>query len=164
MLNFFLLMQAFFKKVVLQTLTRIAKHSVNNAMAVSDAGGMSAFLCCLEDSNVAVKEMAACGTGCLISKSPILASSAINNGAITQLLGCFQNPELQLKNIAIIALGDLAVHSADHARAIVEATVVLHFARALNNIDPKLKVQSIFIHLARKSYCHLFFYLKCAFE
>lgn len=139
----------------------MAKHSVENATAISDIGGTSTFLCCLEDSNVAVKEMAACGIGCLISKSPVLATSAMNSGAIALLLLAFQSNELQLKNIAALALGDLAGHSGDHARAVVDSTAVLHFARALNNVDVKLKV-IFFTVLCILKYRKSFFSLFCS--
>lgn len=118
----------------------MAKHSVENATALAEAGALATFIFCLEDPNVAIKEMATCGVGCLISKSPLLASQAIESGAVQLLLACFQCNELQLKNIAAQAMGDLAAHSASHARSVVDSMALMHFARALNNIDVKLKV------------------------
>lgn len=123
----------------MQTLIRIAKHSATNAVAVSEAGGLSSFLCCMEDTNVAVKQLAVTGLGCLVSKSPVVATNAINNGAAQLLVMCLQHAELALKVVAAIAIGDLVLHSPDHARAIVEVSGVIQLSRALNNVDGKLK-------------------------
>lgn len=130
---------AFFKRVVMQALTRIAKHSTNNAVAVSEAGGLSSFLCSIEDQNVSVKQMAVTGLGCLVSKSSMIATAAINNGAATLLVMCLQHNELCLKVVTALTIGDLVIHSPDHARAVVESSAVIHLSRALNNIDGKLK-------------------------
>jgi hypothetical protein len=82
----------------------------------------------------------------IITKSAELATQALSNGAATLLNMCIQHHELSLKNVAAMALSDLASHSSKHAQAICNAGGLVHLSRTLNIFDSKLKV-SLYVQL-----------------
>lgn len=135
--------QTHYKRVVIQTLKRIAKHSAELAQHVVECGGLSAFLICIEEQDIPLKEAALCGIGCITKQSVELATLAIEHGAITLLVMCLQHTELTIKQLAACVLADISVHSSSLAEAICNGGALIHLTRSLDNIDTKLKKNAL---------------------
>lgn len=68
-----------------------------------------------------------------------MAQLCVDAGAIPLLTLCMQEPELNLRQIAVNALSDIAKHNVELAQCVVDAGAVPHFAKNLNDQDEKLK-------------------------
>lgn len=64
----------------------------------------------------------------------------MGQGAGTLLLLCLQQNEINIKQVAALALGDIVRHSVAHAKAICDADGVIYLGKAIDNLDTKLKV------------------------
>lgn len=152
-----------YKRAIMQALKNIAKHSETSAKRIVECGGLSAFLICLEDPDIRVrnftnrmighifckavfifkfqlKEAACCGIGCISRLSSALAMTAVSQGAVKLLVNDLQQNEASLKYVATLALGDIARHSANHAKVICQAGGLLHLSKCIDHLDTKLKV------------------------
>lgn len=66
--------------------------------------------------------------------------TAVSQGAVKLLVNCLQLNETNVKHIAALALGDIARHSANHAKNICEAGGLLPLSKCIDHLDTKLKV------------------------
>lgn len=87
-----------------------------------------------------MKEEACCGIGCVVRHSSQLALTAISRGTGALLVLCLQQNELNVKQVAALALGDIARHSIVHAKAVCDADGIIYLGKAIDNLDVKLKV------------------------
>lgn len=88
-----------------------------------------------------LKEAACCGIGCISRLSSELAMTAVSQGAVKLLVNDLQLNEARLKYVAALALGDIARHSASHAKVICQAGGLLHLSKCIDHLDTKLKVR-----------------------
>lgn len=90
-----------------------------------------------------MKEAACCGIGSIVRHSGELAMNAVRQGAATLLVLCLKMNELNVKQVAALALGDIARHSGMHAKAICDADGIACLVKLVNEIDNKLKVNIV---------------------
>lgn len=69
--------------------------------------------------------------------------TAVSQGAVKLLVNDLQLNETSLKYVAALALGDIARHSANHARVICQAGGLFHLSKCIDHLDTKLKVYSL---------------------
>ncbi|XP_018575785.1 sperm-associated antigen 6-like [Anoplophora glabripennis] len=129
------------KQSILFVLRSICKHNVDCANAVIAAGGLQAFIACLEDFEASIKEAAAWGIGYIARQNRSLAQTCADAGAVPLLMLCLHEPEVSLKHIATSAISDVAKHSEGLAQNVVDTGVVHYLVKNLNNTDEKLKRQ-----------------------
>lgn len=96
-----------------------------------------------------MKEGAAWAVGYTAKHSPDLAQQVVDAGAIPLLTLCMQEPELNLRQIAVNALSDIAKHNLELAQCVVDAGAVPHFAKNLSDQDEKLK-RLVLVALSKK--------------
>lgn len=129
-----------YRRAVLQALKSISKHSPALATNIVECGGLSAFLVCLQDPDVLLREAACCGIGSIVRSSAEMADAALRQGAAALLVQCVQQNELSVKQVATLTLGDIARYSAAHAQSIRDAGAVQLLVRMVDQSDVKLKV------------------------